>query len=58
MADYTRKIRLTYSKLNCNCGECNKNIKKGSSCFVDPKTKIAYCLNCGTSKPEYNESNM
>lgn len=52
MAGYTRDVRLTYSKINCNCLDCGKNIKKGSSCFVDPKIKGAYCTICGTLKSE------
>jgi hypothetical protein len=37
-------VRQTTSKKDCNCKVCKNQIKKNTLCFVDPKSKEAWCL--------------
>ena len=41
------KVRETLSKEDCNCAICKAEIQKLSSCIIDPKKKIVYCMVCG-----------
>ncbi len=41
-----KEIRKTTSKHNCECAACKGEIKKGSECVVDPKTKKAWHPKC------------
>jgi hypothetical protein len=45
-----KEPRSTLSKHDCNCAECNKPIKAGSPCIIDPKGKKVYCTKCGKGK--------
>jgi len=44
------KPRQTYSAKNCKCSLCGNDIRKGTECIVDPKTKTAKHIKCYAQK--------
>lgn len=46
-----KETRQTESKKDSTCaGDCGKQVKKGTQCIVDPKTKRVYHLACFKTK--------
>jgi hypothetical protein len=41
-----KEPRKTQSKKDCECEACRGQIKKGSECIVDPKTKQVWHTKC------------
>jgi hypothetical protein len=42
----SKEARVTYSKKECKCSSCNREIKKGQAIHFDPQTKNVTCLIC------------
>lgn len=52
MPSYAKEPRVTVSKKNCMCIDCNAGLYIGDPIWYNPEDKSVRCIECGTIKFE------